>query len=137
LQNMRFGDRLQIHWQIADETWSQIQSPPLLLLPLIEYALNAMHDRLLCEQSTICISCALIDKSIQVCVRFSGVENNSPVAKFGLDTAQERLSLLFASAATLQLISDEISTNLKVSTLEPNLPNGLVLRFPVTLTHDE
>lgn len=137
LQNMRFADSLQIRWQIAGENWSDYQSPPMLLHPLIEYAINTMHERLLCEQSTIAISCAVIDKSIQVVVRFSDVANYLCVTKFGLDIAQERLSLLFGAGATLQIIDDKLSKNLQLTMLDLDLPNGLVLSFPAKLMHDE
>jgi two-component system sensor histidine kinase AlgZ len=137
LQNMRFADRLQIRWKIEGENWSDYQSPPMLLHPLIEFAVNAMHERLLCEQSVIYISCAVIDQYIQVVIRYSDVANYSCVAKFGLATAQEHLSLLFGTTATMQLIDDELSARLTISRLEPDLPNGLVLRFPMKLMHDE
>lgn len=137
LQNMRFADRLQIRWEIAGENWSDFQCPPMLTYPLIEYALNAMHERLLCERSMISISCAVIDRSIQVLVRFSDVANYLDVAKFGLAAAKERLSLLFSTTATLQLIDTELSTRLKLGMPDLDLPNGLVLSFPVKLMHDE
>ncbi|MES2048189.1 MAG: histidine kinase [Pseudomonadota bacterium] len=137
LQNMRFADRLQIRWELAGSNWNDFQCPPMLTYPLIEYALNAMHERLLCEQSMISISCAVIDRSIQVVVRFSDVANYLDVAKFGLDTAQERLLLLFGTTATLQLIDSKLTTRHKLDMPVLDLPNGLVLILPVKLMHDE
>jgi hypothetical protein len=105
LQGMRFGDRLRVVWELADEARSALV-PPMLLQPLVE---NALHHGIGRKPGpgTLTVRASphgpLSARSLRLQVVDDGIGLATPSIRegTGLRNARERLQLLYADAAQL------------------------------------
>ena len=100
LQRLRYGERLQVHVEGADESLSRAECPPLLLQPLVE---NALRHDLECSEEASDIRLSFVREDGAVLVRVSnparrGVKAN-PGAGLGLPNTRDRLRLMHAEAS--------------------------------------
>ena len=105
IQQVRFGDRLEINWQL-DEQAMQQKVPPLLLQPLAENAIKYAVSEL---KGHACIDIEVTQHSSVLVLKLSDNGPGTPLAagwpqqaSFGsLHNLAERLSLLFHGKASL------------------------------------
>lgn len=105
LQGMRFGDRLRVVWELADEARSALV-PPMLLQPLIE---NALHHGIGQKPGpgTLTVRASLHGSAPSRSLRLQVVDDGIGLSTAGLRegtglrNARERLQLLYADAAQL------------------------------------
>lgn len=103
IQQVRFGDRLQVHWDI-DPTASEQQLPPLLLQPLVENAIqHGIGDRP--AGGTIWIAARMRDAALELEVADDGVGPGAePVVEGrGLGNTRARLLEFGRGAARLEI----------------------------------
>lgn len=96
LQRLRFGEHLQVEWQLGGNLWSEFACPPMLFLPLLDATVRAHATELYQQQKSLVLRCERIDQQ----VRFS-IELRSDVASIrasasAFDEVQERIRLTFA-----------------------------------------
>lgn len=105
IQQVRFGDRLQLHWQLPEQL-PALRFPPLMLQPLAE---NAIQYSVAEMAGNIClqISVQLQDTHLHISLAQQDAdatagwpETQQPLNLINLS---ERLQLLFANAASLTL----------------------------------
>ncbi|MES2048188.1 MAG: histidine kinase [Pseudomonadota bacterium] len=102
MQKLRFGDRMQIEWEIESQSWATIPCAPLLFQPLIE---NAIHHGVEphYENCHLKIGLHLLGDMVQFTV------DNSVFASIrakkghglGLSSTKERIALLYPGKAQL------------------------------------
>jgi hypothetical protein len=96
LQRLRFGEHLQVEWQLGGNLWSEFACPPMLFLPLLDATVRAHATELYQQPKSLVLRCERIDQQ----VRFS-IELRSDVASIrasasAFDEVQERIRLTFA-----------------------------------------
>lgn len=103
LQQLRFGEGLQMQWELADEDWQSWASPPLLLQPLVE---NAVRHGMEAQAGQGRLLLGLQRQEAHWCLR---LENPLPPPDLvlsghgmGLSNTSERLRMLFGDAAQLE-----------------------------------
>lgn len=106
MQNLRFGDRMQIEWEIEAQSWATIPCAPLLFQPLIE---NAIHHGVEPhhERCQLKIGLRLFEDMVHFTV-INSVFSSTQLKKgrgLGLSSSKERLALLYPGKAQL-LIAD-------------------------------
>ncbi|GHG60585.1 hypothetical protein GCM10010919_04160 [Alishewanella longhuensis] len=102
IQQVRFGERLQVHWQVPEPV-PALLIPPLLLQPLaenaIQYSVAEMTGKI-----NLLFSLQLQDKLLHITLAQQGADasNGWPVATppINLTNLAERLQLLFGDAAS-------------------------------------
>ena len=105
IQQVRFGNRLQLRWALP-ETLPQLSFPPLLLQPLAE---NAIQYSVADVAGEVCleIRLALSKEQLSITLAQSGAETDAGWQHTehppNLINLAERLQLLFGSAASLTL----------------------------------
>ncbi len=102
LQMLRPGARLQVQWELEPIDWSEHRCPPLLLHPLVEYAL-AQGQRSAPAGWTLRLSVALQDACVHVTLEHPGHPDlaGGADAAPALTASHERLALLFGGAGQL------------------------------------
>ncbi len=105
MQSLRFGERMQIRWNIQDCNWREFDCPPLLFQPLVE---NAIHHGVenhydACE---IHISLQLIAHRVHFSIRNPRISNTKKQSGHGLGIryTQERLDLIYHHDAALDIV---------------------------------
>ena len=105
IQQVRFGERLHLCWQLPQQL-PELRFPPLLLQPLAE---NAIQYSVAEKAGNIClhISLQLHDNQLQITLAQQGADATAgwPDAQqpLNLINLSERLQLLFGNAAALTL----------------------------------
>lgn len=103
LQSLRFGDDLQLDWQIAAADWQQAACPPLLFQPLVE---NAIRHGLEAGAGLGRVTIALRTEGARIELRIENALGDSPSSQrghgVGLSATRERLAMLYGAAAGLQ-----------------------------------
>jgi two-component system sensor histidine kinase AlgZ len=97
LQSLRFGQRLQVDWDIADKDWANVGCPALLLHPLAEQSV-ALGLAGNARQCTVRIGLTLEGRQVRMRVCRAG---GTPAARPALDATTERLQLLYGAGASL------------------------------------
>jgi two-component system sensor histidine kinase AlgZ len=102
MQNLRFGDRMHIEWEIQAQSWEQIPCAPLLFQPLIE---NAIHHgvELHHEKCHVKIELRVLDEYVHFTV-INSVFSSISARKghgLGLSATKERIALLYGDQAQL------------------------------------
>lgn len=102
VEKERWGDRLRVSWQLADDAL-QVPVPPLTLQPLVENALkHGLSERI--EGGEIEVAARLEGGQLVLSVTDDGV---GPPARIlegtGLSNLRQRLSTLYGEAAELRL----------------------------------
>ncbi|MFZ6744055.1 sensor histidine kinase [Undibacterium sp. JH2W] len=104
MQSLRFGDRMCICFDIADQEWSNIAVPPLLLQPLVE---NAIHHSVEKSQEycTITLALRLQDNIVIFEIRNPHLPHIPGRSGHGLgiSTIGQRLLILYQQNASLQV----------------------------------
>ncbi len=107
LQRLRYGARLQIVIEGADELVLACECPPLLLQPLVE---NALRHDLDChdDPSDIRIVLACRHGQLSICVSnpLHTEAANNPGIGLGLRNIQARLQLAYGACASMQTSAD-------------------------------
>ena len=103
LQRLRYGERLHIEIQGADQQVLACDCPPLLLQPLVE---NALRHDLDCHEEASDILCHFSCETQQllICISnpISAETAPNPGVGLGLRNTQARLQLAYGDAASLQ-----------------------------------
>ncbi len=102
MQKLRFGNRLQIEWEIQDRAWDKIPCAPLLFQPLVE---NAIHHGVENHQENCVIEIYLYVRLGLVHFRIvnpklSGKEGRHGHG-LGLSSTRERLDIFFGREASV------------------------------------
>jgi two-component system sensor histidine kinase AlgZ len=108
MQNLRFGDRMQIEWEIQTQAWAAIPCAPLLFQPLIE---NAIHHGVEPhhEKCHVKIGLGLIDDMVHFTVInsvFASISSRKGHG-LGLSLSKERIALLYHGKARLDIANTE------------------------------
>ncbi|MFC5399386.1 sensor histidine kinase [Undibacterium jejuense] len=102
LQNLRYGERLQVHIQGDSDTIMHGDCPPLLLQPLIE---NALRHDLDCheQQCSIFLHFSLHGEQLRIHLKNSLGQQSTPNPGLGMGLGQTktRLDLLYEGQAIL------------------------------------
>ena len=109
IEELRWGERLRVEWQI-DLAAMSCEVPPLVLQPLVENALkHGLSERL--EGGTLVIGAALAERQLELWVadRGNGLAQGWKEG-FGLRTLRERLAVLYGGAAQLELLAESPGT---------------------------
>ena len=120
LENMRFEDRLQIEYDIDEDTLDQ-QVPPMMLQTLVENAIKHGISKQM-KGGMVRIISDFTDQYHELAVQNTGLLNGHSSSKgFGLSSTQDRLSLLYGEKARFQ-----------IRQVNPDLVEAKVL-IPITL----
>lgn len=108
MQSLRFGDRMQIEWEIEPQAWELIPCAPLLFQPLIE---NAIHHGVEPhhEQCLVKIKLHVTDEFVHFTIinsAFSSIQSSKGHG-LGLSTSNERIALLYGDQAQLIIANAE------------------------------
>jgi signal transduction histidine kinase len=107
LMAIRYGDRLSVHIDCADEV-RDLALPPLMLMPLVE---NAVQHGVEPHAGavTVSVSARRVDGHMQVAVRDNGAGVGDAVlgSGVGLRNIRQRLHALYGDAASLRLSMGE------------------------------
>ncbi len=122
LQQIRFGPRLRLHWQLSDQL-NQLQVPPLLLQPLVE---NAVKYAVAADKNgadiRICTYCESKHGYIVIQDSGTGAGSGELASQSGVGLANVRARLNAFYGATAQLHTRQTAT-------------GFVACICITLTH--
>ncbi len=113
IEQERFGDRLQVRWQIGDETLEQ-PLPPLALQPLVENALrHGIGPRL--EGGWITVEAAREKGHVQLTVSDSGIGFPARHREgTGLGNLRQRLHTLYGARYDLRIASSPAGSRVSV-----------------------
>ena len=124
IEQVRFGDRLRVTWDV-DASVSRIPIPRLLLQPLVENAVRHGLARI-ATTAELCVRCRPFDGQLvlEVDDNGSGIDANanSDRTGIGLRNVEQRIEARFASGASLQLV--------------PRAGGGTIARIKLPLTAD-
>lgn len=120
IEQMRLGERLRVHWEIAPETL-QARVPSLILQPLVENAIR--HGvAAFARPGVLGIRAACDDKQLHLQVRDTGPGLPQGIDAqrrgIGLSNTQSRLHRLYGSGQRFELLND----------------NGLVVNIEIPLS---
>jgi LytS/YehU family sensor histidine kinase len=102
LENMRFEDRLQVEYEVAEETLNQ-QVPPMMLQTLVENAIKHGISKQV-KGGIVKITSGLNGNIHQLSVQNTGHLNGGASRNgFGLSSTQDRLSLLYGDKAKFEI----------------------------------
>ncbi len=104
MQLLRFGDRMQIVWQIEERDWQALPCPPLLFQPSVE---NAIHHGVEKHHESACIHIELFWQDERVCFRIRNAVSAQTMGSsghgLGIASTRERLQILYQDQASLQI----------------------------------
>jgi two-component system, LytTR family, sensor histidine kinase AlgZ len=99
LQALRFGERVQVEWQLGEADWHGAMCPPLLLHALLDHAIARCLET---GAAAGAVQLAFARAGGQVCVTVSHPQGGGPVDPGqALDETRERLALVYGRAASL------------------------------------
>lgn len=102
LEQMRFEERLKVNFNIDEDTLDQ-PIPPMMLQTLAENAIKHGISKQV-DGGTVTIISDFVDNHHEIVIRNSGILNgNSGYKGFGLQSTQDRLSLLFGDKASFSI----------------------------------
>jgi two-component system, LytTR family, sensor kinase len=120
LENMRFEDRLQVEYNVEDETLGQ-QVPPMMLQTLVENAIKHGISKQV-KGGMVKIISDIKGNYHQLSVQNTGhLNGGAKKTGFGLSSTQDRLSLLYGNKAKFE-----------IKQLDPSLVEAKVI-IPVAL----
>ncbi|WMW80882.1 histidine kinase [Undibacterium cyanobacteriorum] len=100
MQTLRFGDRLQIEFEVSGQDWLRVPCPPLLFQPLVE---NAIHHGVENHQQASVLEISLFERlglvHFRICNTKHANQKRKPGHGLGLSSTRERLEILFGSQA--------------------------------------
>ena len=102
LENMRFEDRLQVEYEVDEETLSQ-QVPPMMLQTLVENAIKHGISKQV-KGGVVKITSDIKGNFHELSVQNTGHLNGGAKKNgFGLSSTEDRLSLLYGSKAKFEI----------------------------------
>ncbi len=102
LENMRFEDRLQIEYNVDEETLTQ-QVPPMMLQTLVENAIKHGISKQV-KGGVVKITSDIKGNYHEMSVQNTGhLNGGAKKTGFGLSSTQDRLSLLYGSKAKFEI----------------------------------
>jgi sensor histidine kinase YesM len=105
LQRLRFGDQLQVQWDIQEDDWQRFACPPLLFQPLVE---NAMRHGLEADPAAGPIRIGFGWHGPQLMLELANPRSSFAAAGgghgIGLASTRQRLRMLYGDAATLETL---------------------------------
>ena len=108
MQLLRFGDRMQIVWEVEDCHWQEIPCPPLLLQPSVE---NAIHHGVETHHEQCRIQIELFREDGQAIFRIRNAVFASTKTRdghgLGITSTRERLQILYQGKASLATTQTE------------------------------
>jgi two-component system, LytTR family, sensor histidine kinase AlgZ len=126
MQQLRYGDRLNVTFQLPPQLDAHIECPPLLLQPLLE---NALRHDLDCHQghSDICVDLQITDGQLLLNISNAFHEQGAvnPGLGLGLANTKARLMLLYRGAASLQtqVVQQRFYARLSLPLQVPEIPH--------------
>ncbi len=108
IEHVRFGDRLQVHWDV-DDAAKDGRVPVLLLQPIVENAIRHGIERRNVDIGQVWITATRSDDRLHFSVRDNGPGPKSTTAParrghgVGLDNTRARLAALHGTAAEVQI----------------------------------
>jgi two-component system, LytTR family, sensor histidine kinase AlgZ len=126
MQQLRYGDRLNVTFQLPPQLDAHIECPPLLLQPLLE---NALRHDLDCHQghSDICVDLQITDGQLLLNISNAFHEQGAvnPGLGLGLANTKARLMLLYRGAASLQtqVVQQRFYASLSLPLQVPEMPH--------------
>ena len=124
IEQVRFGERLQVHFDISEQAQRGLL-PSLLLQPLVENAIKyAVATRSTSSNITIAAKCRVEGLHIEVKDDGPGIAPNKPSSStgLGLKNTRERLQEAYGERQSLQT--------------RPNHPSGLVVEITIPFTEE-
>lgn len=116
LEHIRFEDRLQVEYEIDEDTLDQ-QIPPMMLQTLIENAIKHGIGKSK-EGGLIKIISRFIENHHELIVHNTGlIGNDYQQDGFGISSTKNRLALLFGKNASFNLTDDK-TTNKVIATIQ-------------------
>ncbi|MCP9770038.1 sensor histidine kinase [Lacihabitans sp. LS3-19] len=109
LEKVRYEERLQIMWDVDQDTLN-IQVPPMMLQTLVENAIKHGVQKAT-RWGFVEVNTSKIDNNLVIKIRNTGVlkktENNQEDGGFGLVNTEKRLKLLYGSKADFQISQED------------------------------
>ena len=139
LEKIRYGNKLELHIDLPEDTHS-LQIAPLLLLPLVENCFKHGTSNVL-EQPWISLQVSLAGRQLQMKL-LNGKPNderkNDPSSGIGIQNVQKRLALLYPGKYQLAINNEEdvFIVNLALELERAYSTRSAVKRFhPTAITH--
>jgi hypothetical protein len=109
LEKIRFEDRLQVEFQIEDDTLDQ-QVPPMMLQTLVENAIkHGISKRV--AGGKVLVASNFINSHFELRVENSGeLQHISNTNGFGIKSTQDRLNLLYGNEASFSMQQKDAQT---------------------------
>lgn len=106
LQELRYGQHLQVNWTLSDNEWCAVSCPPLLLHSVIE---QALHWSVTSKQGNHVLLLNLEQKAsmVQCCITVALEAAIASPDMTQIDSVRERLAILYTSTASLDLLQDK------------------------------
>lgn len=98
LQSLRFGDHLQVEWQLEPRLWSEYACPPMLFLPLLDATVRAHVSTLFHQPKRFILRCEQVDQQVRFSIQVSTEIASIRASASAFDEVQERIRLTFADA---------------------------------------
>jgi two-component system, LytTR family, sensor histidine kinase AlgZ len=112
LQALRFGERLQVRWQLGDVDWAAHACPALLLHPLAE---QAVAQGMQGHGGHCVLGIALALEDGMVVLRVERSRAGAPAAAVPLEATAERLQLLYGERARLDYLTTSTSARVTLA----------------------
>jgi LytS/YehU family sensor histidine kinase len=148
LQELRFGDGLQIEWVLEERHWQAYFCPPLLIYGMMEYVMRRVSTRENAQPFRVRIEASILENHIHFLVQYSDHNTDeesttsdkspefTPVFTPELEAAKLRLYILYEHTAFIQNVRQSMLHSTANSADEP-LKNGIMLAFPVKESRDD
>lgn len=102
LENIRFEERLEVHYDIQPETL-QLPVPPMMLQTLVENAVKHGISKMVAG-GVVNISSRILGKFHEIKVQNTGhIQGEFSDSGFGLQSTRQRLGILFGDSASFQI----------------------------------
>jgi two-component system LytT family sensor kinase len=112
LEKVRYEERLQIMWDVNNDTLN-VQVPPMMLQTLVENAIKHGVQKAT-RWGFVEVNTRKIDSNLVIKIRNTGVlkktENNQEDGGFGLINTEKRLKLLYGSKADFKISQEDSQT---------------------------
>ncbi|MFZ6743282.1 histidine kinase [Undibacterium sp. JH2W] len=123
LQELRYGQQLQVKWMLSDHDWSAITCPALLLHAFLEQAL-LWSITLKQEKHILLANLTLADDVLNFCVLLKLENATRQTDMIQIVEVKERLDILYAGVASLELTQDPGQISLAMSIPSKDLQDG-------------
>ncbi len=110
IEGVRLEERLQVEWKIAPET-EFMEVPPMMIQTLVENGIKHGIARLP-EGGKLSVESKITNDGLEIIIRNSGQYDATkiPESGYGMRNTTQRLSLLYAGKATLEIANEDSKT---------------------------